>query len=108
MISPSGFQKVLTDEFENLSCMHLLIVTWLHPDLYHANKEMNENELKLTNSREKKKKKVERDWEVRKLRLISLMMKWYWLQALIQITCKTGQNNQIAASLYEFLARPVG
>ena len=57
MISLSGFQKVLTDEFENLSCMHLLIVTWLHPDLYHANKEMNENELKLTNSREKKKEK---------------------------------------------------
>ena len=57
MISLSGFQKVLTDEFENLNCMHLLIVTWLHPDLYHANKEMNENELKLTNSREKKKKK---------------------------------------------------
>ena len=75
MISLSGFQKVLTDEFENLSCMHLLIVTWLNPDLYHANKEMNENELKLTNSREKKKKKVERDREVRKLRLISLMMK---------------------------------
>ena len=77
MISLSGFQKVLTDEFENLSCMHLLIVTWLHPDLYHANKEMNENELKWTNSREKKKKKkkVERDREVRKLRLISLMMK---------------------------------
>ena len=82
MISLSGLQKVLTDEFENLSCMHLLIVTWLHPDLYHANKEMNENELKWTNSREKikkkekkKKKNVERDRELRKLCLISLMMK---------------------------------
>lgn len=72
MISLSGLH-----EFENLSCMHLLIVTWLHPDLYHANKEINENELKLTNSRGKKKKekKVERDREVRKLCLISLMMK---------------------------------
>ena len=57
MISLSGFQKVLIDEFENLSCMHLLIVTWLHPDLYHANKEMNENELKLTNSKGKKRLK---------------------------------------------------
>ena len=63
MISLSGFQKVLTDEFENLNCMHLLIVTWLHPDLYHANKEMNENELKLTNSREKKKKKKKKETE---------------------------------------------
>ena len=76
MISLSGFQKVLTDEFENLSCMHLLIVTWLHPDLYHANKEMNENELKLTNSREKKKKrKRKKRPRGEKIFLISLMMK---------------------------------